>query len=147
MSQILRSPPQRHHTAPADARKLPPPHDCDERLMMYWLGEWDVYAFDPMSEMHWYMTRREMFHLQLWHPQAQVSVLTSSALTAGQFELFPFQGWKARTQSWSEMVDLVSASLYLDLPRALTIDRTYHALRDEFTHSIPGARLPECRFL
>jgi len=114
--------------------------------MMYWLDEWDVYAFDPTSEVHHYMARREMFHLQLWHPQARVSILTSSALTENQFELYPFQGWKLRTDTWQEISDLLMAGMYLKVPRADQIAHTYMAMRSEFTDGLPGARLPVCRF-
>jgi hypothetical protein len=38
-----------------------------------------------------------MLHLQLWHPIAEVSLLTPSSLIAWSFEVFPVAGWKYRS--------------------------------------------------
>lgn len=124
----------------------PPPHDPGERLLFFWLGEWDLYAFDPMGEINEYMVTHGMFHLQLWHPMARVSVLTASELTANRFEMFPFKGWKLRADTWAEMGDLVRANFMLELPTANEIETAYKSLSSVFVLDIEGAKLPMVDF-
>jgi hypothetical protein len=57
------------------------------------LGAWEARLFG--SRMFEYFASRDLWHMQLWHPESGVSVLTPSRLTRGRYEAFPLSGWKA----------------------------------------------------
>ncbi|MCA9690593.1 MAG: hypothetical protein R3A51_09190 [Nannocystaceae bacterium] len=88
-------------------RPPPPPHDPRERILQRLLGPWHVRQFPPGDARLAYFTPRGLLHLQLWHPEAGVSVLTPSRLTNGRFEVFPVDGWKHPAID----VDALSATL------------------------------------
>jgi hypothetical protein len=74
----------------------PPPHDPAERTLLAEMDGWEVRDFAPDDPRHAYFAHRGFSHLQLWHPEAGISLLTPSRLTAGSYEVFPFVGWKRR---------------------------------------------------
>jgi hypothetical protein len=99
----------------------PPPHDPSERALLCTLGAWEVRAFAPDDARHTYFVKRELLHLQLWHPAAGVSVLTPSRLTAGAFELFPVDGWKCAVRSAEEARRLARYAHGVELPTPLRL--------------------------
>jgi hypothetical protein len=58
---------------------------------------------------HRFLAARDMWHLQLWHPMAGVSILTPSLLTRYEYEVFPVRGWKARAGDYARLKALVGA--------------------------------------
>lgn len=85
----------------------PPPHDPCERELAHVVGDWEVRVFaDGKFE---YFAPRGLWHVQLWHPKARVSVLTPSKLTGDAYEVFPAQRWKQRVASHASVAQLVAA--------------------------------------
>jgi len=76
-----------------------------------------VRIFDPSSRMHAYFAPRGLSHIQLWHPEARVSVLTPSRLTCERYEVFPIEQWKRAASSEAEVCALLGEHLGLALPR------------------------------
>lgn len=95
----------------------PPPHDPSERILVEFLGDWEVRIFSPSGIFHRYFSAKGMLHVQLWHPEAGVSLLTPSPITAGRYEVFPLAGWKHARHSYRALADEVRAGCGLDLPR------------------------------
>lgn len=73
----------------------PPPHDPRERDLAFVLRDWEIRLFTGRKFQ--YFVERGFWHLQLWHPGTNVSILTPSRLTCGHYEVFPVAGWKARS--------------------------------------------------
>jgi hypothetical protein len=75
--------------SPRARRPIPPPrpHDPTERELVGQIGPWQVRRFPLSSAKHEYCARRGFLHLQLWHREAGVSVLTPSRLTGDQFDI------------------------------------------------------------
>ncbi len=73
-----------------------PPHDPRERTPIDTAGEWLVCQFPAGDRRLDYFARRGLLHLQLWHPIAEVSVLTPSRLTEDCFELYPYAKGRLR---------------------------------------------------
>ncbi len=107
----------------------PPPHDPTERHLVMMCGEWEVRVFGA-NEMHYFRTRG-LWHLQLWHPRAQVSVLSASRLTLGLYECFPFAGWKGRARTDRNIAAMVKAEHGIDMPSAIEMARLEKALVDD----------------
>lgn len=104
----------------------PPPHDPSERVLVMTIGEWEVRVFDA-DKIHYFRTRG-LWHLQLWHPRAGVSVLSASLLTLGLYECFPFAGWKGRANTDRRIAAMVKAEHGIDLPSAMEMARLEKAL-------------------
>lgn len=101
---------------PAPPASPPPPHDPRDRVLVDTVGDWEVRCFAPGDpKFHYFVTRR-LLHVQLWHPAARVSVLTPSRLTAGLFEAFPHEGWKARVRCPDALAAMVERDHGLALP-------------------------------
>jgi hypothetical protein len=93
----------------------PPPHDPCERELVHAIDEWEVRIFDESRFQ--YFVERGLWHLQLWHPRSNVSVLTPSRLTANAYEVFPIAGWKQRAhdpKTVRALVDREHAIAFLD---------------------------------
>jgi hypothetical protein len=106
----------------------PPPHDPRERVVLCPADHWQVRAFlfnDPRFQ---YLAPRGLWHIQLWHPGAGVSVLTPSALTGGRYEIFPIQKWKRRAESYEELLGLLQVFHDITPPSAGML----HALESLF---------------
>lgn len=92
----------------------PPPHDPRERELTLYLGDWQLRVFDGrFSE---YFIPRGLWHLQLWHAERQISVLTPSRLTSGLYEAFPMAGWKLRRADYSALARGVREEHAVELP-------------------------------
>ena len=99
-------------------RATPPPlHDPCERILVESLGEWQIRIFRPSGDFHRYFAAKGILHVQLWHPEARVSLLTPSPLTAGRYEVYPFAGWKHARHSYQMLAEEVRAGCGLELPR------------------------------
>jgi len=99
----------------------PPPHDPRERERLGQVGAWEVRAFARDGRAHAYFARRELLHLQLWHPEARVSLLTPSRLTGGAYELFPIDGWKCAVRSAEDARRLARYAHGIELPTPLRL--------------------------
>ena len=117
-------------TAPLRACWPPPPHDPRERVVLTRADDWQVRSFlltDPKFE---YFAPRGLWHLQLWHPEAGISILTPSGLTLDRYEVFPIGEWKWRVKSHEELVSLLDGVHGVQPPSAGTL----HNLESFFVH-------------
>jgi hypothetical protein len=94
----------------------PPPHDPRERVAVATIDGWEVRVFPPDDRKFSYFVTRGFLHVQLWHPQARVSVLTPSRLTGGQYEAFPCGGWKAPVDEPAPLRDLIGRTHGIAMP-------------------------------
>ena len=92
----------------------PPPHDPCERELVMHLGPWEVRV--STGRAFEYFVPRGLWHVQLWHPEAGISILTRSRLTAGAFEAFPSRGWKARSIDYASLREWLEAEHGTSLP-------------------------------
>lgn len=83
----------------------PPPHDPRERDLVLTLGGWQVRLFGDAKFR--YFASRGLWHMQLWHPETEISVLTPSRLTCGFYEAFPVADWKGQAGSLEELASLL----------------------------------------
>jgi hypothetical protein len=72
----------------------PPPHDPRERERVFTHGAWEIRLFTDRKFA--YFVGHGLWHIQLWNPDAQVSILTPSRLTRGFFEAYPVAECPAR---------------------------------------------------
>lgn len=81
----------------------PPPHDPLERVVVAMTDAWEIRQFAEGDPRLAYFTPRAFRHIQLWHPDAQVSILTPSKLTAGAFEAWT-PTLRFATHHWEDVV-------------------------------------------
>lgn len=86
----------------------PPPHDPRQRERLIALHSWEVRLFTDVRFR--YFVPRGLWHVQLWHEEARVSVLTRSGLTKGAYEVFPIQEWKQRVNTYEALRQLVETN-------------------------------------
>lgn len=104
------------HTSTESAPWPPPPHDPRERALVDFVDGWQVRVFPATDPKFPYFVGRRLLHVQLWHPEARVSVLTPSRLTAGCFEAFPYRDWKIRLRCPDALERVVRDSHGVALP-------------------------------
>ena len=80
-----------------------------------------------------YFVRQGFWHLQLWHAEAHVSVLTPSKLTCELYEVFPIAGWKARASKYRELAQIIEEEHGLELPREMELLELERALVQRVT--------------
>ncbi len=95
----------------------PPPHDPRERILVDHLGDWEIRVFSPTGDFHRYFAAKGMLHVQLWHAEARLSLLTPSPITAGRFEVYPLAGWKHARHGYRELAQEVRSGCGVVLPR------------------------------
>ena len=121
-------------------------HVESSRALVFWLGDWDVRMSEPGSNEHRLLVVNGMFHIQLWHPEARLSVLTPSPLTDHQFEVANVMGNRFRTDSYDEMAAVVQAARHVKMPGVGETRDVFFAMCTEFLWPISGAILPSFRF-
>jgi hypothetical protein len=94
----------------------PPPHDPRERVVVATVGGWELRVFPPDDRKFSYFVTRGFLHVQLWHPQARVSVLTPSRLTGGMYEAFPCGGWKVPVDEPAPLRELIGRTHGISMP-------------------------------
>lgn len=118
-------------------RGLPPPrpHDPFERVVVAVADGWEICQFADADPRLAYFTPRGFRHVQLWHPDAQVSVLTPSKLTSGAFEV-----WSTTVRfACPRWEDVVCALPEVILPGAAQVRAFEHWL--VAVHEPPTVRL------
>lgn len=110
----------------SEHERLPPLHAPQDRELIANVGPWEVRRYAGADERFAYFSSRAFLHVQLWCPHRQISVLTPSRLTRGQFEIA--KGWRrAWVPTWSGVItrlpdaDLPSASLLAALTMWLVV--------------------------
>lgn len=78
-------------------------HSLVERVLIARLGAWEVRRHPESDRHHEYFAPRGFLHLQLWNPDAQVSILTPSALTGGRFAVWR-DGIRIAVRAWADVV-------------------------------------------
>jgi len=114
-----------------DGNWPPPPHDPRERDPVICVRGWEVRVFG--EHQFQYFVRRGFWHLQLWHPEARVSVLTPSRLTCDLYEVFPIASWKARAATVPELARLIAEEHGFELPREVELLELERALVQRVT--------------
>lgn len=66
---------------------LPPLHSPFDRELLARFGPWEVRRHATDDSRFAYFATRSMLHVQLWHCELRLSVLTPSKLTGGHFEI------------------------------------------------------------
>jgi hypothetical protein len=129
---------------------LPPLHSPFDRELLARVGPWEVRRHARDDGRFAYLATRSMLHVQLWHPDHRVSVLTPSRLTGGRFEIASStrRAWVA---DWDAVVaqlpdhqlprrsDLAALSLWL-VVRHETSDIKERRCRGEEPRAIAVAR-------
>lgn len=109
------------------AQTFPPaPHDPREREPVTAIAGWQVRLFTDARFR--YFVPRGLWHVQLWHDQARVSVLTRSALTKGAYEVFPIAHWKRRASTYEEvrrLVEIEHSTAFLSAQELAWIERRF----------------------
>ena len=121
-------------------------HTEQEKTLVYWLGEWDVRMSDPNSDLHRLLVINGMFHLQLWHPESNTSILTPSPITENQFEVSPLFGGEFRTQSYPEVCSVIAAARQIEAPSPQRLMDIFYAMFEEFAWHLPNAVMPFVAF-
>ncbi len=104
----------------------PVPHDPCDREAVLLLGGWEVRV--SVGRAFEFFVPRGLWHVQLWHPVAQISILTPSRLTAGEFEAFPSRGRKARRATYEELSAVLRSEHDVTLPSAEAVTWVRHHL-------------------
>ncbi len=103
------------------ADRPPPPHDPTERVLVGHVDDWEVRDFAADDPRYRYLLPRGFGHLQLWHPEARLSILTPSRLTRDRYEAFPVVGWKRREHDWAALAAIVRAQTGVTPPTPLSM--------------------------
>ena len=105
----------------------PAPHDPRERELAMLADGWEVRVFGGRKFQ--YFVGRGFLHVQLWHPEERISILTPSRLTCGFYEVFPVLDWKARAADHDRLAQIFSTlRTKARLPpraRLLTVERAF----------------------
>lgn len=111
-----------------------------ERELAQTIGEWEVRVF--ADDKFGFFVARGLWHVQLWHPQARVSVLTPSRLTGDAYEIFPVEGWKRGAATSTDVAKIVSREHdidFVDEAALRQIERIFVRAPIEFAASPEGA--------
>ncbi len=114
----------------------PPPHDPRERELALVVEGWEVRAFG--GRKFEYFVARGFWHLQLWHPEARVSVLTPSRLTRGLYEAYPIANWRAQAPDYDRLVTLLGGLFAAKLPERSAVLRLERAFVAEVVRGSGG---------
>lgn len=109
-----------------DGLSPPPPHNPVERELAMRVGAWEVRVFGGRKLE--YFVSRGFWHLQLWHPDAGISILTPSRLTRGLYEAFPIACWKIQAPDYDKLISLLQGTRGVALPAAVDVLRMERAL-------------------
>lgn len=118
----------------------PPPHDPAEREIAQTIGDWEVRVF--ADGKFGFFVERGLWHVQLWHPGARVSVLTPSRLTGDAYEIFSSSGWKRRATAYADVARFIAeqhAVPFLDEDTLRRIEHVFVSAPIAFAASPEGA--------
>jgi hypothetical protein len=90
---------------------------------------WELRLFGERK--YQYFVTRGLWHVQLWHPTARVSVLTPSRLTCGFYEAYPIASWKAQAPDYERLVARIAGVHSVALPSAGTLAKVEKAFVDD----------------
>jgi hypothetical protein len=89
--------------------RLPPLHSAFDRELVAQLGAWEVRRHAEHDPRFAYFAQRTFLHLQLWHPDEHISVLTASRLTGGRFEIATGDR-RVWVETWPQVLDELPGS-------------------------------------
>lgn len=127
------------HSSERSLVNAPPPHDPREREVVMRLGElgaWKALVFG--GRMLGYFASRGLAHVQLWHEEAGLSVLTPSRLTCDRYEAFPVAGWKKRSSDYQVIASLVEREHGVAMPAFAEVARVERALAFDLARAVTG---------
>jgi hypothetical protein len=105
-------------TETGEAPLPPSPHDPRERVVVSTVGDWQIRQFAETDAKLAYFTGRGFLHVQLWHPEHRVSILTPSRLTGGRFEVWAAGADRVAVTRWSAIDEALPG---IATPRAIEI--------------------------
>ncbi len=117
-------------------------HNHRLRALVFWLGDWEVLMYRPCSDVHRLLVVNGMFHLQLWHPESQTSILTPTSLTGGQFEVAPLFGSAFQCEDYAEIAAIIEAARNIQAPAPELLSDVFFAMFSEFAWRVPDAAGP-----
>jgi hypothetical protein len=84
----------------------PPPHDPRERVLVTTISSWQVRVYAEARART--LAPKGLWQVQLWEPDAQLSVLTASRATGCAYEVLCMRdGWKVRVVTRSDLLKLL----------------------------------------
>lgn len=99
-------------------------HQPAHRVVVDYLGGWEMRVYAKNSAVHRERSARGELHLQLFFRELGVSVLTRSALTDGKFEILHKRN-RYRTSSW-DGVQRVLGTLPLPTAKWVTENEVFY---------------------
>jgi hypothetical protein len=93
------------------------------------IGAWEVRLFTGRKFQ--YFVTRGLWHAQLWHPTARISILTPSRLTCGRYEAFPIADWKGQTTDYEGIARRIAEAHTVALLAPGEVRRVERALVDD----------------
>lgn len=95
---------------------VPPfPHDPRDRCWIYETRGWHIRMLAVNDPRRRSCVARGLLHLQLWHVEQQVSILTPSNMTNGSFECWK-GGQRARLCGYPHLMQFMAQEFGLRLP-------------------------------
>lgn len=87
----------------------PPLHADATRHPLVEADGWQVRRFALDDERFAYLARHGMLHLQLWHPRLRASILTPSALTGGQVDVWVAGRGRGAVRDYATLATIMRA--------------------------------------
>ena len=85
------------------------PHHPHDRVCLHEEGGWELTIFARNDPRHADLACRGMLHMQLWHPELELSVLTPSQLSGGVYSVSA-PGLRKRICCYDHLTDFLSAN-------------------------------------
>jgi hypothetical protein len=103
----------------------PPPHDPRERGLVTSVSNWQVRVYPEARART--LAPKGLWQVQLWEPDALLSVLTPSRATGGAYEVLCMRdGWKVRVVTRADLLKLMQrehAGPFLSEPALSRLER------------------------
>jgi hypothetical protein len=103
----------------------PPPHDPRERVLVTTVSNWQVRVYVEARART--LAPKGLWQVQLWEPDAQLSVLTASRATDGAYEVLCMpDGWKVRVMTRADLSKLMRrehAGAFVSEPALARLER------------------------
>lgn len=106
-----------------------PPHDPRERSVVLHLGAWEVRTF--AGRFLEYFAPRGFLHVQYWHADLGISILSPSRLTGARYEVSGTNMCKMHFLSWGEVRAYVQGACDVDVPSEIEAFQTETVLVEQ----------------
>lgn len=106
-----------------------PPHDPRERSVVLHLGAWEVRTF--AGRFLEYFAPRGFLHVQYWHAELGISILSPSRLTRARYEVSGTDMCKMHFLSWGEVRTYVRGMCDVEVPSEIEAFQAETVLVDQ----------------